>query len=63
VLSVHHATPITLQSTPSVKIIENDLGRSFVVQQQVAQTQIPMMLPQGMPLPAAQPVAPAGSPT
>jgi hypothetical protein len=33
VLSVHHATLITLQSTPSVKIIENDLGRSFVVQQ------------------------------
>jgi hypothetical protein len=31
VLSVHHATLITLQSTPSAKIIENDLGRSFVV--------------------------------
>jgi hypothetical protein len=63
VLSVHHATLITLQSRPSVKIIENDLGRSFVVQQQIAQMQIPMMLPHGMPLPAAQPVAPAGSPT
>jgi hypothetical protein len=40
VLSVLHATLITLQSTPSVKIIENDLGRSFVVQQQIAQMQI-----------------------
>jgi hypothetical protein len=30
VLSVHHATIITLNMTPAVKIIENDRGVAFI---------------------------------
>jgi hypothetical protein len=53
VLSLHHAVMITLQS-PTVKIIENHLGRAFVIQQ--AQ-QIIQMPPQSLPLapPSAAP--------
>lgn len=32
VLSVHHAFMITLSQTPSVKIVENHLGVSFIKQ-------------------------------
>ncbi len=40
VLSVHHATMITLQ-TQTVKIIENHLGRTFAVQQMQQVVQMP----------------------
>jgi hypothetical protein len=53
VLSVHHATLLTLDG-PTVKIIENHLGRAFVQQQQVLQ--IPVGIPGlGPPVPPPAP--------
>lgn len=48
VLSVYHATTLTLSSTPAVKLIENHLGKAFVkqVQQVVVQTPPPGLIPQ-----------------
>lgn len=64
VLSVHHATMITLQGA-AVKLIENNLGRTFVVHQQQQVMQIPQMMPppqmippQTQPTPAPQPGPP-----
>jgi hypothetical protein len=48
VLSVHHATMHTLDG-PTVKIIENQLGRAFVQMQMVQTVQIPMSLPSLQP--------------
>lgn len=42
VLSVHHATLLTLQAPGLVKIIENSRGRAFVMHQAVMQLQMPM---------------------
>lgn len=49
VLSVHHATMITLQGS-AVKVIENHLGRAFVVNQNQTQ-QIVQFPPQSLPFP------------
>lgn len=49
VLSVHHATIITLTMSAAVKIIENHLGRAFLQQQQ--QLQVPMPMPPQPPQP------------
>lgn len=37
VLSVHHASVITLQASPAVKLIENQAGRSYMMMLQVQQ--------------------------
>jgi hypothetical protein len=37
VLTVHHASVITLQATPCYKMVENHVGRAFM---QIAQTQV-----------------------
>jgi hypothetical protein len=47
VLSVHHAVMITLQG-PAVKIIENHLGRAFLIQQV---SQVVQMPAQALPIP------------
>ncbi len=53
VLSVHHATMITLTGTPSAKIIENHLGRAYVNASSV------MTIPFGLaPPPPSLPTAP-----
>jgi hypothetical protein len=44
VLSVHHAALHTF-ATPAVKIIENHLGRAFVLQQQALNLPMPMPMP------------------
>jgi hypothetical protein len=51
VLSVHHATLHTF-ATPAVKIVENHLGRAFVLQQQALNVQLPMpfLTPQQLPI-------------
>ena len=49
ILSVHHATMLTLNGS-AVKIIENHLGRAFVINQAQAVFQLP--LPQIAPAPA-----------
>jgi hypothetical protein len=60
VLSAHHAVMVTLQATPAIKIIENHMGRKYVVQQQqIAQFQIPMAMPVPVVPPSpAPPVTP-----
>jgi hypothetical protein len=62
VLSVHHATLHTF-ATPAVKIVENHLGRAFVLQQQAAvnlQLPIPFLQPQPLPGPQQPQQAPLG---
>jgi len=59
VLSVHHAALLTL-GAPVVKLIENNLGRAFVVQQSVMQVSLPLpgpMMP-GPPIPGGAGPAP-----
>jgi len=51
VLSVHHAVMITLQG-PAVKLIENNIGRAFVIQQNQQVIQMP---PQAFPFPVPGP--------
>lgn len=40
VLSVYHSFSITAQSTPASKIIENQLGKAYISQQQIIQPQL-----------------------
>jgi hypothetical protein len=70
VLSIFHATTITFERTPAVKIVENQLGKAFV---KMLQAQAPMMImpqmmmpqqvirPQPMPIPTRP--APTHTPT
>jgi hypothetical protein len=41
VLSAHHAAMHTLSATPTVKLLENHLGRAFVLQESQMQVQVP----------------------
>lgn len=52
VLSVFHAASHTLSATPAVKLIENNIGKSFI---KMAQVQQLVMSPQPMPLQFPQP--------
>jgi hypothetical protein len=58
VLSVHHASICTLSMTPTVKLIENHLGRAFMQQQQAIP--LPFAIP-GQP-PPDQAQSPATAP-
>lgn len=59
VLSVHHATLHTLNG-PTVKIIENQYGKAFVLQvQQIVATQAPGQGQMDMPFPMPSPGAPS----
>ncbi len=49
VLSVHHTAMLTVQGAGVVKLIENHLGRSFVLSQGVMQVQVPVFPPQAPP--------------
>jgi membrane-bound ClpP family serine protease len=61
VLSVHHAFMITLQG-PALKLIENSLGRTFVVSQVTQVTQVTQMvqLPAQSFMPPQLPALPPG---
>lgn len=50
VLSVHHAVAHTLSGTPTVKLIENHLGRAYIQMQQIQQVRLAP--------PGARPAAP-----
>lgn len=52
VLSVHHATQLTLGQTPAVKVVENHQGRAWIQMGQLF----------GMPMPVAAPPARSPSP-
>ncbi len=59
VLSVHHATLHTLNG-PTVKIIENQQGKAFVLQvQQIVAMQAPGQGQMVMPFPMPSPGAPS----
>jgi hypothetical protein len=66
VLSVHHATLITLTNTPTAKLIENHKGRAWVRHQgQQLQIAMPMPMPRPIPMGAPQivPQPPLAGPT
>ena len=60
VLSAFHATTITFDATPAVKLVENHLGKAFIKMMQMPQMMIPQQLMQA-PRPA-QPPQPAQPP-
>ena len=53
VLSVHHAITLTLNGTPTTKLIENHLGRAWL-------KVMPVLQIEGSPIPAFGPPAPIG---
>lgn len=56
VLSVHHATMLTLSGTPAVKLVENHHGRAWIQMQQ--QFMVQGQLPVGIPGAGGGPAAP-----
>ncbi len=59
-LSVHHATAHTFTSTPAVKIIENNLGKTYRRTVQVMQALTPAPQPPVPPPQLPRPTPPAG---
>jgi hypothetical protein len=60
VLSLFHATMLTFNFSPCIKLIENNLGRGFYVlgQQVLMQQLMPQMRPPQQPQPPQQPAPP-----
>jgi hypothetical protein len=59
VLTIYHACSHVFSATPSVKIVENHLGRAYVKQQQQMLIQMPAQAAPAVPRPPAAPPRPA----